>query len=71
MAVAERWPLQRGGRCREVNVWTVGQKIGRCREVVVTGGSTVYIIQPLNLLGLSMSIKIIQICLGIILSSHH
>ena len=41
-----KWPLWRGGRCREVetrvNVWTVRQKNGHCGEVAVSGGSTVF-----------------------------
>ena len=53
----KKWPLLRGGRCG---------------KVPVSGGSTVYIIQPLSLReGLSMFITMLQICLGIILSSHH
>ena len=39
-------PLYRGGHCTEVqtrvNVWTVCQKIGRCGEVSISGGSTVH-----------------------------
>ena len=53
----EKWPLKRGGRCKEVetrfSVWTVSAKKkknhcrgvavdGRCLEVVVSGGSTVF-----------------------------
>ena len=43
-------PLWRGGLCREVrirvNLWAVhhDRKDGRCREVAVSGGSTVYFI---------------------------
>ena len=37
----EKWPLKRGGHCKEVetrfSVWTISQekKNGRCREVAV------------------------------------
>ena len=53
----EKWPLKRGGLCKEdetrFSVWTVSAKEkknhcrgvavdGRCVEVVVSGGSTVF-----------------------------
>ena len=68
-----KWPLKRGSHCREVetrvNVWTVCQNNGHCREVVVSKGLTVAIINDHFFLSFHIPILWFPAAMDIILGS--
>ena len=67
MANVKRWPLRKVET--RVNVWTVCQNNGRCREVVVSKGLTVAIINDHFFLSFHIPLLWFPAAMDIILGS--